>query len=199
MPSEEPLTKHKIWPHVKPSFGAGDGIPGEIGDDLRGIRCRGSRLVGNPQVRLDLELQGAVVIKEGEVTVVVDVNIGVERVVHSRGESNFVGVRGRGVPRDDSPRICPLGRHEESIDCVADHGIADPVIRPGVCVIGRRGRPTRLDKGVPSVILEPRGAHSSKPEKFYEVVERLNPGPYVDLYGRASRSGWVTWGDQAGG
>ena len=68
-----------------------------------------------------------------------------------------------------------------------------------VCVVGRRGRPTRLSRGVLSVIMEPRGEHSAKPNGFYEAVERLCPGPYVDLYGRTPRENWVVWGDQAGG
>lgn len=67
-----------------------------------------------------------------------------------------------------------------------------------VCVIGRRGKPQRLDKGVPSVIVESRGRHSTKPEAFYALVERLCAGPYLDLYGRTVRDKWVVWGDQVG-
>jgi len=66
-----------------------------------------------------------------------------------------------------------------------------------VCVIGRRGKPERLDRGVPSVILEPRGKHSAKPDIFYETVRRLCPGPYIDIYGRKQHEGFVVWGDQA--
>ena len=67
-----------------------------------------------------------------------------------------------------------------------------------VCVVGRRGKPTRLDKGVPSVIVAPRGKHSAKPDEFYALVERLCPGPYIDLYGRRSASEqWRVWGDEA--
>lgn len=65
-----------------------------------------------------------------------------------------------------------------------------------VCVIGRRGKPTRLDKGVASVIVESRGRHSTKPEAFYQLVQRLCPGPYLDLYGRTEREGWKVWGDE---
>lgn len=67
-----------------------------------------------------------------------------------------------------------------------------------VCVIGRRGKPARLDKGVPSVIVAPRGKHSAKPDEFYTLVERLCPGPYIDLYGRRRVSSeWDVWGDEA--
>lgn len=66
-----------------------------------------------------------------------------------------------------------------------------------VCVVGKRGKPKRLDKGVPSVILASRGKHSTKPDAFYERVEKLCPGPYIDLYGRRERPNWLVWGDEA--
>lgn len=65
------------------------------------------------------------------------------------------------------------------------------------CLIARRGRPTRLSAGVPSVVLAPRTAHSSKPDAFYTAVEQLCAGPYIDLFGRTARAGWTVWGDQA--
>ena len=43
----------------------------------------------------------------------------------------------------------------------------------------------------------PRGRHSAKPEAFYDLVERVSPGPYLDLFSRRARFGWQTWGDQA--
>jgi N6-adenosine-specific RNA methylase IME4 len=64
------------------------------------------------------------------------------------------------------------------------------------CLIGKRGKPVRKDKGVPSVVVAPRETHSTKPDKFYAMVERLCDGPYVDLYGRRLRQGWTVWGDQ---
>lgn len=44
------------------------------------------------------------------------------------------------------------------------------------------------------------GRHSEKPEAFYgeafyaEVVEKVSPGPYVELFGRRPRPGWTVWG-----
>lgn len=66
-----------------------------------------------------------------------------------------------------------------------------------VCLIGKRGRPARLDAGVPSVLHAPRGAHSQKPEAFYDLVERLCAGPYVELFARRARPGWTCLGDEA--
>lgn len=40
----------------------------------------------------------------------------------------------------------------------------------------------------------PRGAHSAKPAAFYDLVEQVSPGPYVELFARAPRLGWDHWG-----
>lgn len=39
-----------------------------------------------------------------------------------------------------------------------------------------------------------RGAHSSKPPAFLDVVEQVSPGPYAELFARAPRLGWDSWG-----
>ncbi len=39
-----------------------------------------------------------------------------------------------------------------------------------------------------------RTSHSVKPDAFYDLVERVSPGPYVDLFCRAPRFGWDSWG-----
>lgn len=40
-----------------------------------------------------------------------------------------------------------------------------------------------------------RGRHSEKPEAFYrDVVEKVSPGPYLELFGRRERAGWTIWG-----
>jgi N6-adenosine-specific RNA methylase IME4 len=38
--------------------------------------------------------------------------------------------------------------------------------------------------------------HSAKPPEFYDLVERVSPGPYAELFARELRSGWDVWGDQ---
>lgn len=40
-------------------------------------------------------------------------------------------------------------------------------------------------------------SHSSKPDGFYDLVEQVNDGPYVDLFARRHRLGWDVWGDQS--
>jgi N6-adenosine-specific RNA methylase IME4 len=42
----------------------------------------------------------------------------------------------------------------------------------------------------------PRGErHSEKPEAFYQLVETCSHGPFIDLFGRKGREGWVVWGE----
>ncbi len=42
-----------------------------------------------------------------------------------------------------------------------------------------------------------RGRHSVKPDAFFDLVERVSPGPYLDMFSRRARLGWDTWGDEA--
>lgn len=39
-----------------------------------------------------------------------------------------------------------------------------------------------------------RGVHSAKPAAFGDLVERVSPGPYVELFSRQPRFGWSSWG-----
>jgi N6-adenosine-specific RNA methylase IME4 len=43
----------------------------------------------------------------------------------------------------------------------------------------------------------PRGRHSAKPDAFFDLVERVSPGPYLSVFERRQRLGWDTWGDEA--
>lgn len=38
------------------------------------------------------------------------------------------------------------------------------------------------------------GGHSSKPDEFYELVETCSPAPYLELFAREERTGWLTKG-----
>ena len=39
--------------------------------------------------------------------------------------------------------------------------------------------------------------HSRKPDEQYDIIEACSPGPFLELFGRGTRKGWTTWGDQA--
>ena len=38
--------------------------------------------------------------------------------------------------------------------------------------------------------------HSHKPEEFHKVVERVSPGPYLELFARRRQPGWDVWGNE---
>lgn len=42
----------------------------------------------------------------------------------------------------------------------------------------------------------PRAEHSSKPNAFYDLVERVSPAPYLELFARRKRMGWDCWGNE---
>jgi N6-adenosine-specific RNA methylase IME4 len=65
------------------------------------------------------------------------------------------------------------------------------------CVLGRRGRPQRLAGDVRELVVSPVREHSRKPDEVYSRIERFCAGPRLDLFGRASRAGWIVWGDEA--
>ena len=48
------------------------------------------------------------------------------------------------------------------------------------------------------LLLAPRREHSRKPEEAYGRIERLLPGPYLELFARHSRPGWDGFGNQPG-
>lgn len=65
-----------------------------------------------------------------------------------------------------------------------------------VCLIGRRGRAATQDHSIRSTFEAPVGRHSEKPAEFYALVERLHPGPYLELFARGERPGWIVWGHE---
>lgn len=55
--------------------------------------------------------------------------------------------------------------------------------------------PRQSTDAYPTLMLWPRvGAHSAKPAAFGDLVERVSPGPYLELFARAPRLGWDSWG-----
>lgn len=64
------------------------------------------------------------------------------------------------------------------------------------CIIGVRGKPKPLSRSVRSRFAAPIGRHSEKPEAFYDLVEQLSDGPYVELFARRQRPGWTCLGNE---
>jgi len=63
------------------------------------------------------------------------------------------------------------------------------------CILGSRGFPKVPEhKPLSSWYTWPRGEHSRKPEAFYDIVEQVSPGPYLELFARTQRLGWDSYG-----
>jgi len=67
---------------------------------------------------------------------------------------------------------------------------------PEDCWLGTRGNPQRLYADVRQLIVAPVMEHSRKPDEIYGRIERLVDGPYLELYARRERNGWLSWGDE---
>jgi N6-adenosine-specific RNA methylase IME4 len=63
------------------------------------------------------------------------------------------------------------------------------------CSRGRAAVPT--SKAMASWFQWPRGAHSEKPDAFFDLVEQMSQPPYVELFARRARMGWDHWGDES--
>jgi N6-adenosine-specific RNA methylase IME4 len=79
-----------------------------------------------------------------------------------------------------------------------------PTIGPGnywrnaseYLLLGIRGTSPFLDNSIPNWILADRTAHSKKPDSVRELIERVSPGPRLELFGRLVVRGWTVWGDK---
>jgi N6-adenosine-specific RNA methylase IME4 len=64
-------------------------------------------------------------------------------------------------------------------------------------LFGVKGSQPLKRKDVGTVFEAYRGpaGHSSKPPAFLELVESCSPGPFLEMFSRSSRPGWVAWGE----
>tara|TARA_B100000085_G_scaffold103110_1_gene93772 strand:- start:614 stop:1156 length:543 start_codon:yes stop_codon:yes gene_type:complete len=67
---------------------------------------------------------------------------------------------------------------------------------PEMCLLATKGKPKRLSKSVPQLVVEQRREHSRKPDIMYSHIENLLEGPYIELFARTKRPGWDAWGNQ---
>jgi N6-adenosine-specific RNA methylase IME4 len=67
---------------------------------------------------------------------------------------------------------------------------------PEDCWLATRGHPKRLYADVRQLIVAPVQEHSRKPDEIHDRIERLLDGPYLELYARRERPGWMTWGNE---
>lgn len=71
-----------------------------------------------------------------------------------------------------------------------------------LCLLGLRGRTpyerTMAGKRVQihSAFVAPRGGHSEKPAQMRDMIKRVSPGPFLELFARQKVPGWDAWGDE---
>lgn len=63
-------------------------------------------------------------------------------------------------------------------------------------LLGVRGGLTANDRSLISWIESKRTTHSSKPEIVRSLIERMSPGPYLELFGRHNPDGWTVFGNE---
>lgn len=63
-------------------------------------------------------------------------------------------------------------------------------------LFGIRGSAPFRDRGMMSWVNAKRTGHSVKPECFREDIEKVSPGPYLELFARREVPGWSSWGNQ---
>lgn len=63
-------------------------------------------------------------------------------------------------------------------------------------LVGTRGEPKWLSKSERNLWLAPIREHSRKPDEIHGMIERMTPGPRLELFARAPRPGWVCWGNE---
>ncbi len=64
-------------------------------------------------------------------------------------------------------------------------------------VRGKNIRTLQPGRSQENIISSRKREHSRKPDEQYKIIESCSWGPYLELFARGTRKGWVTWGNQA--
>lgn len=65
-------------------------------------------------------------------------------------------------------------------------------------VRGKNARTLAPGRRQVNLVASRKREHSRKPDELYEIIEACSQGPYLELFARGTRPGWVSWGNQAG-
>lgn len=64
-------------------------------------------------------------------------------------------------------------------------------------VKGKNARTLQPGRSQVNYLCSRKREHSRKPDEQYEIIEACSPGPFVELFARGDREGWLGWGNQA--
>lgn len=67
---------------------------------------------------------------------------------------------------------------------------------PEMCLLATKGKPKRLEGGIPKLCVADRGEHSVKPIEVRNRIERLVDGPYLEIFGREVGDKWDAVGNE---
>lgn len=63
-------------------------------------------------------------------------------------------------------------------------------------VRGPKARTLKPGRTQPNLLQTRKREHSRKPDELYEIIEACSAGPYLELFARYSRPGWMSWGNE---
>ncbi|MEV0357655.1 MT-A70 family methyltransferase [Nocardia sp. NPDC050697] len=63
-------------------------------------------------------------------------------------------------------------------------------------LFGTRGKAPVNFRAQPTWFMAPTQEHSHKPEEQFGIIERVSPGPYLELFARRRQPGWDVWGNE---
>lgn len=63
-------------------------------------------------------------------------------------------------------------------------------------LFGVRGKLPPNDRKQTTLVNAKIRKHSQKPDEVYDVIEKVSPGPYLEMFARAKRENWFSWGNQ---
>jgi N6-adenosine-specific RNA methylase IME4 len=66
------------------------------------------------------------------------------------------------------------------------------------CLMATKGNYKVFRNNESTLLQAPRGAHSEKPDSFYELITKLCPGNKLDMFNRRPHDGFKSWGAEAG-
>lgn len=66
-----------------------------------------------------------------------------------------------------------------------------------VCLIGVKGKAPKISNSVSSIVIEPRGRHSEKPNEVRKrIIQLCGDVPRLELFARDKKEGFDVWGNE---